>query len=73
MKNVLSLVRVLGFYPCLVDQLNWFYLGEESEVEHGELSSDLRWAVVEEGSVGGEVGWELTRGDVLKLRLQCTL
>ena len=59
MKNVLGLVRVLGFYPGLVDQLYWFYLGEESEVEHGELSSDLRWTVVEESGVGGEVGREL--------------
>lgn len=60
-EDILSLVRVLGFHPGLVHQLDGLYLGEELEVQDSQLSGYLGRAVVEQGGVWGQVGWQLKR------------
>lgn len=58
---------VLGFYPSLINQLYRLYLSKQLEIQHGQLSGDLRRTMVEKSCVWREVGRQLGREIVVRM------
>lgn len=47
-QDVVSPVLVLLFLPGLVEQLGWLDLGEEAEVNDGQLPSNFFWIKIKD-------------------------